>query len=138
MAAERAACGAGCRRRELLATLEVEQHRFAFYDRDSLRIALQEAAGSVAAPVPDIRPDPCAELEKVYVYGLLSDTAGAQVSKPGPAAALLKCFSLGDLSRRFSRLTSRRKAAARPDALCSWINCASRCRSCGPRPLSRA
>ena len=114
-AAMAAAGGDGRRRRELLATLEVRQHRFAFFDRDSLRMALQEAAGSAAAGTPAARPDPCAELEKVY--GLLSDTAGAPVSQPGPAAALLRCFSLDDMARRFSRLTSRRKAVAHPDAL---------------------
>ena len=115
MAAARPACGAGRRRRELLATLEVGQFRFAFFDRGSLRMALQEAAGSGAAHASAERPDPCAELERVY--DLLSDIAGAPVTKPGLVAALLECLSLADMARRFSRLTSRRKAAAHPDVL---------------------
>ena len=57
---------------------------------------------------------PCAELE--LAFHDLSEHAGFPVTRAGQAVALLRDLGLADLGKRFSRLSSRRRGAAHPDA----------------------
>ena len=76
----------------------------------ALRLHFQHALCHEAAPTAGAP----AELEQLY--GLLSRASGASIKRPTAAAAYLKALGLGEFCGRFSRLTSRRRAAAHPDA----------------------
>ena len=89
--------------------------------RPLYRVAVQEyvrVAAAPPAPGPQMHVHSSAITDLEQVYALLSRVAGTPISRPAAAIALLRLLGLRreGLDARFSRLTSRRKHEAHPDA----------------------
>jgi hypothetical protein len=96
-----------------LAALAAGRGLLYLYDQVALGIALDRLVG----PLED-REVPLADpfLGLDHAYLALKDSTGLPLERAGQAVALLKQLGLPDMARRFSRLSTRRRGAAHPDA----------------------
>ena len=83
------------------------------YDQEAVdlvldRLLVQEASVSQEA-------DSIFGLDLAFLA--LKEATGVQLQKAGQAVVLLKLLGLPEFARRFSRLTVRRRGAARPDVV---------------------
>ena len=96
-----------------LAALGAGRGLLYFYDLDALGFTLDRLVGPLEDRVVPLA-DPILGLDHAYLA--LKDSTGLPLERAGQAVALLKQLGLPDMARRFSRLTTRRRGAAHPDA----------------------
>ena len=96
-----------------LAALAAGRGLLYFYDLDALGFTLDRLVGPLEDRVVPLA-DPILGLDHAYLA--LKDSTGLPLERAGQAVALLKQLGLPDMARRFSRLTTRRRGAAHPDA----------------------
>ena len=84
-----------------------------FYSESCVQKCL-DRLGHDCVPVAFAPDSACASLERGFAN--IHRVTGIRTAKAGKANSLLKAIGLENMARRFSKLTTRRKSAAHPDA----------------------